>query len=174
MRVRFQNDCIKTKKSRKSSIYGTSMRRDRCGETGIRTPGASQHNGFQDRRNRPLCHLSKSWTIFKILMYLSKAERQGFEPRVPRSTTVFKTAAIDHSATSPKLRYALPKHFLSKAMQRYDLFSIVQTFKKLFLIRLQIFFLHLPLCKLRRRNIRQCKAVWYQTDKLFKKFSALK
>ncbi len=25
------------------------------------------------------------------------AERQGFEPRVPRSTTVFKTAAIDHS-----------------------------------------------------------------------------
>ena len=32
-----------------------------------------------------------------------EAERQGFEPRVPRSTTVFKTAAIDHSATSPKL-----------------------------------------------------------------------
>ena len=31
-----------------------------CGETGIRTPGASQHNGFQDRRNRPLCHLSKT------------------------------------------------------------------------------------------------------------------
>ncbi len=29
------------------------------------------------------------------------AERQGFEPRVPRGTTVFKTAAIDHSATSP-------------------------------------------------------------------------
>ena len=33
------------------------------------------------------------------------AERQGFEPRVPRSTTVFKTAAIDHSATSPKQVY---------------------------------------------------------------------
>ena len=31
------------------------------------------------------------------------AERQGLEPRVPRGTTVFKTAAIDHSATSPKL-----------------------------------------------------------------------
>ncbi len=28
------------------------------GEGGIRTPGASQLNGFQDRRNRPLCHLS--------------------------------------------------------------------------------------------------------------------
>ncbi len=30
-----------------------------CGETGIRTPGTSRYNGFQDRRNRPLCHLSK-------------------------------------------------------------------------------------------------------------------
>ena len=28
------------------------------GERGIRTPGTSQFNGFQDRRNRPLCHLS--------------------------------------------------------------------------------------------------------------------
>ena len=34
------------------------------------------------------------------------AERQGFEPRVPRSTTVFKTAAIDHSATSPRLLFS--------------------------------------------------------------------
>ena len=33
------------------------------------------------------------------------AERQGFEPRVPLGTTVFKTAAIDHSATSPKLLF---------------------------------------------------------------------
>ena len=29
-----------------------------CGEKGIRTPGTFQFNGFQDRRNRPLCHLS--------------------------------------------------------------------------------------------------------------------
>lgn len=29
-----------------------------CGERGIRTPGTSQFNGFQDRRDRPLCHLS--------------------------------------------------------------------------------------------------------------------
>ncbi len=37
-----------------------------CGEGGIRTPGASQLNGFQDRRNRPLCHLSKGqkWRKF--------------------------------------------------------------------------------------------------------------
>ena len=31
-----------------------------CGERGIRTPGASQHGGFQDRCNRPLYHLSLS------------------------------------------------------------------------------------------------------------------
>ena len=32
---------------------------------------------------------------------LFSAEREGFEPPEPRSSTVFKTAAIDHSATSP-------------------------------------------------------------------------
>ena len=31
----------------------------------------------------------------------SFAEREGFEPPEPRSSTVFKTAAIDHSAISP-------------------------------------------------------------------------
>lgn len=30
-----------------------------------------------------------------------KAESQGFEPRVPFGTTVFKTVAFDHSANSP-------------------------------------------------------------------------
>ena len=29
-----------------------------CGERGIRTPGPLTVNGFQDRRNRPLCQLS--------------------------------------------------------------------------------------------------------------------
>ena len=29
-----------------------------CGERGIRTPGTFQYVGFQDRCNRPLCHLS--------------------------------------------------------------------------------------------------------------------
>ena len=28
------------------------------GERGIRTPGPLTVSGFQDRRNRPLCHLS--------------------------------------------------------------------------------------------------------------------
>ena len=32
------------------------------------------------------------------------AEREGFEPPEPLSSTVFKTAAIDHSAISPRNR----------------------------------------------------------------------
>ena len=32
---------------------------------------------------------------------LAAAEREGFEPPEPLSSTVFKTAAIDHSAISP-------------------------------------------------------------------------
>ncbi len=33
-----------------------------------------------------------------------KAEREGFEPPVPFSTSVFKTDAIDHSAIFPQKR----------------------------------------------------------------------
>ena len=35
----------------------------KCGKRGIRTPGTLQFNGFQDRRNRPLCHLSEDKSI---------------------------------------------------------------------------------------------------------------
>ena len=63
---------------------------------------------------------------FTGIYLLIEAERQGFEPRVPRGTTVFKTAAIDHSATSPKLLYQ--KCFPLKAVQRYESFLNLQTF----------------------------------------------
>ena len=57
------------------------------------------------------------------------AEREGFEPPVPLSTAVFKTAAIDHSAISP-----------SKAMQSYDFFLIPPNiFAIIFQIFLKIF-----------------------------------
>ena len=42
------------------------------------------------------------------------AESQGFEPQVAFTTTVFKTAAFDRSANSPKhifICIALSKHF---------------------------------------------------------------
>ena len=35
------------------------------------------------------------------LIYTFIAEREGFEPPVPLSTAVFKTAVIDHSTISP-------------------------------------------------------------------------
>ena len=44
-----------------------------CGEIGIRTPGTSRFNGFQDRRNRPLCHLSNKSKLtpkpFPVLLF---------------------------------------------------------------------------------------------------------
>ena len=42
-----------------------------CGERGIRTPGTSRYNGFQDRRNRPLCHLSLFATA-KVTLFFNR------------------------------------------------------------------------------------------------------
>ena len=64
------------------------------------------------------------------------AERQGFEPRVPRSTTVFKTAAIDHSATSPKLFLRVALFFKGGAKVRKD-FCFPNFWKK----NLSVFFI---------------------------------
>ena len=41
------------------------------GERGIRTPGPFTVNGFQDRRNRPLCHLSGA--NVRVALFLSKS-----------------------------------------------------------------------------------------------------
>ena len=49
----------------------------KSGETGIRTPGTSQYNGFQDRRNRPLCHLSKT-SLSEVLFVKSGAKVQRY------------------------------------------------------------------------------------------------
>ena len=46
-----------------------------CGERGIRTPGTSRYVGFQDRCNRPLCHLSKvliSTRMWSLLVWWCK------------------------------------------------------------------------------------------------------
>ncbi len=39
------------------------------GERGIRTPGGITLNGFQDRRNRPLCHLSGGKSTKKMFAH---------------------------------------------------------------------------------------------------------
>ena len=67
------------KKSRKTlilqdlSLFDLILSLRFSGERGIRTPGASQLNGFQDRRDRPLCHLSecKSRTVFRFYQIFS-------------------------------------------------------------------------------------------------------
>ena len=43
-----------------SNILNIKMLDILCGERGIRTPGTSQCDGFQDRCNRPLYHLSSA------------------------------------------------------------------------------------------------------------------
>ncbi len=45
------------------------------GERGIRTPGPLTVNGFQDRRNRPLCHLSGAFfkSSAKVVIFLNYA-----------------------------------------------------------------------------------------------------
>ena len=53
-----------------------------CGEGGIRTPGTSQYAGFQDRCNRPLCHLSEGFlclTMWSFRFDVAKVY-QRFEP----------------------------------------------------------------------------------------------
>ena len=45
------------------------------------------------------------------------AEREGFEPPVPLSTTVFKTVAIDHSAISPGLVCGC---FFARSVERWS------------------------------------------------------
>ena len=37
----------------------------------------------------------------QLSLFVFSAEREGFEPPVPLSTAVFKTAVIDHSTTFP-------------------------------------------------------------------------
>ena len=57
-------------------------------------PVPSRYNRFQDLMLK-LRH-EKS---LDLSVKASNAEEEGFEPPVPRGTTVFKTAAFDHSAT---------------------------------------------------------------------------
>ena len=45
------------------------------------------------------------------MLHSSLAEREGFEPPEPLSSTVFKTAAIDHSAIFPGAKVAPYFHF---------------------------------------------------------------
>ena len=76
------------------------------------------------------CLQTKKTTDFhQSLVEISNclAEREGFEPPEPRSSTVFKTAAIDHSAISPGAKVKRFLHFT----KFYLTFSSYQLYKLL-------------------------------------------
>ncbi len=68
------------------------------GEGGIRTLDTVRYTRLAGARLRPTRPPPLKWSqpVF--------AEEQGFEPRVPLDTTVFKTAAFDRSATPPNYK----------------------------------------------------------------------
>ena len=53
------------------SIYSSVLAIFAGGRGGIRTPGGFPLNGFQDRRNRPLCHLSKNCAKYYLSRLMS-------------------------------------------------------------------------------------------------------
>ena len=63
-----------------------------------------------------------------IAIPASLAERQGFEPRVPFSTAVFKTAVIDHSTTSPFVKQDGPE----KTVQKYEIYIYRTNYRQFF------------------------------------------
>ena len=92
------------------------------GETGIRTLGTVTRSPHFECG--PIDHSGISPKRLKRLLKIQKALYRA--ERVPRGTTVFKTAAIDHSATSPN--FFVKCFCFSKAMQRYALFLNMQAF----------------------------------------------
>ena len=58
---------------------------------------------------KALCLLQKRKERAITGSFFFFAEREGFEPPEPLSSTVFKTAAIDHSAISPSSQLACKK-----------------------------------------------------------------
>ena len=62
-----------------------------CGERGIRTPGGVTLNGFQDRRNRPLCHLSSAPKAALVAIFFACALFASAKLRLFYESTKFFT-----------------------------------------------------------------------------------
>ena len=63
-----------------------------------------------------------------LMKYRDFAEREGFEPPEAFTPTVFKTAAIDHSATSPPQKYTnfIPFFFIPVFFYNYNILIHLQ------------------------------------------------
>ena len=96
--------CKKGCKSRNYLIYTLY-----CGETGIRTPGTSRYNGFQDRRNRPLCHLSKT-LLGSCLVFQRRCKgRDYFLFCKQKRKKLFGHSMINQKRKIPKLEIVVLK-----------------------------------------------------------------
>ncbi len=63
-----QPNPLRIRENKKPSNFSITRFTIVCGEIGIRTPGTSRFNSFQDCRNRPLCHFSRGDKI-KLFFY---------------------------------------------------------------------------------------------------------
>ena len=77
-----------------------------------------------DLKNRVNYYHLTTYTIF--------AEREGFEPPEPFSSTVFKTAVIDHSTTSPYVPKLEHYSLNSNRIANIVIFRIVTNYFQLF------------------------------------------
>ena len=58
------------------------------------------------------------FTVHRFFIRSTLAESEGFEPPEPCGSTVFKTAAIDHSANFPETK-VVPIFHSAKSMLRF-------------------------------------------------------
>ena len=88
---------------------------------GIRTPGAFQLNGFQDRRIRPLCHSSLNFNIRSRINYYN-IFRASYGPELS-TQRFFPTDAFGARPPLPitigTTAQALPLHSISHFLLRY-------------------------------------------------------
>lgn len=82
--------------------------------------------------------ICRTFLVLGLFCLSLSAEREGFEPPEPRSSTVFKTAAIDHSAISPMLN----KHcaFPQKRCKDKDFFEKSKYLRSFFHNIFRLFF----------------------------------
>ena len=97
-------DCLlRSRWSLRLTPFPSARRRGPCKPTAQKA--ARRHLLFPHLRlqvNLRQRYKNKRYRFLDTFLLRGLAEREGFEPPEPRSSTVFKTAAIDHSATSPK------------------------------------------------------------------------
>ena len=98
------------------------------GRRGIRTPGSSHFNGFQDRRNRPLCHPS----LFNSLSFLSlsrgyRSKAQRFDEIAPVASDFYSVAPLlTRHATRPLCHPSLFNSLATVQCRRFAYFDKIR------------------------------------------------